>query len=151
MPTRFEPTLKPLKRQWSISTPRYDVFYQVDALLQVLVDAPVPTGEEKIRNHLILLLRLLCLFRGIDLARCHNAVQIKQGVYFLPMRRKGQTSFSFSPVPEVQPPLLNPRLWLGMYIALVEKRGPWLFWTLPGKGPSRPLSADAIIALTSKF
>ena len=64
---RFEPTLRALKSQWNQAIPKYDTFYRVDFLLQVLLNKPPPIGEGQVREHLILILRFQCLFRGIDL------------------------------------------------------------------------------------
>ena len=129
-----------MKRVWGASTPRYDCFYELDVLLQSIMDAPIPTSEQDIRLRLILLLRFLCLYRGVDLARSQHKVVVKQSTWFLNMRRKGEKHFSLQPVPEIAPQALNPRFWLIKYVALIENRGSNLFWTLPGKGPVKPLS-----------
>ena len=101
-------------------------------------------GEEKIRQHLILLLRFLCMFRGCDLAKCKNGLVWKQNVCFLSMRRKGQQHWALYPLPDISPEILNPIFWLKQYIALTQSRGDMLFWTLPpshikGAFPGGPL------------
>jgi hypothetical protein len=96
---RFEPSLRVLKQTWNAAIPRYDAFYRVDFLLGQFLDQPLPTAEDTVRERLILLVRFLCLFRGIDLERCHNQVHFKQGGWFLSMRRKGQRHWGSLPCP----------------------------------------------------
>ena len=148
---RFEPMLRPLKLQWNVSIPKYDTFYRLDFLLRVLLDRPPPLSEEAVREHLILLLRLLCMFRGIDLARCKNQLEFKGGSWFLSMMRKGQKSWALYPIPDITPKQVNPRYWLLAYIGMVKRRGSFLLWSLPGKGPSKPSTANTINAITTRF
>jgi integrase len=148
---RFEGTLRPLKRKWSQTRPKYDAFYEVDTLIQILMEGPMPTSEEGVRRQLILLLRLLCLFRGVDLARAKNNLVIKQGLWYIPMIRKGRKSYANYPVPSIEPFRVNPRFWLQKYILMTAGRGTHLFWTLPGKGPMKPLASGTINAITTRF
>ena len=46
---------------------------------------------------------------------------------------------------------LNPVFGLQKYILMTAGRGSHLFWTLPGKGPMKPLASGTINAITTRF
>ena len=148
---RFEPTMKKLKVKWNQSVPRYDIFYQVDLLIHTLMNRPPPSTEEGIREHLIILLRFFCLFRGVDLARCKNEIVQKHGMWFLNMQRKGQKVWSLNPIPKIEPDIINPRFWLQRYVTMTASRGFLLFWSLPNKSAFIPLSPNTINSITTRF
>ena len=68
---RFASILNRTKRSWNVAKPRYDAFYDVEKLLHSMTCEPLPSTEEDIRLRAIVLLRLVCLFKGIDLARAN--------------------------------------------------------------------------------
>jgi integrase len=148
---KFEPSLMPLKRSWNKNAPRYDIFYDVEPLFQKMLDGPVPTELADVRLRTILVLRLLCMYRGIDLARCHRELVVKQGVYFLSMLRKGKRQRQLYPIPQIQPDALNPLFWVRKYVEMTPELGPELFWALPCKDTVKPLKSDTINSLTTRF
>ena len=76
--------------RWNYSVPRHVVYYDVPKLLQQLPYLEART-EFQIRLRLILVLRFVALFCGIDLERTKRTGIIKQGkVWFAQPRRKGR-------------------------------------------------------------
>ena len=133
--------------------PKYDSFYNCVPLLKILIDKGLPTTEAQVRVHLLLSLRFLMLFRGIDLARASRLVNTREKVWKLTARRKGRL------VPErylvhafVDYPGLCPQALLSKYLDLTSSyEGSELFLSLPVKGVRRPLSSDRINSLTKEF
>jgi integrase len=148
---RYEPTMTPLKRRWNKNTPRYDVFYDIEPLLQKMLDAPEPVDIVDVRLRAILLLRLLCMYRGIDLARTYRPIIVKQGVHFMSMLRKGKRKKQLYPLPKIQPDKLNPIYWVEKYMDMTPELGPELFWALPSAEKMKPLVSDTINSLTTRF
>ena len=66
---RFEPSLKSIKKLWNASVPKYSSFYDCRLLLSTLMSTDFSVSEEMLRLRAIVTMRILSLFRGIDLAR----------------------------------------------------------------------------------
>lgn len=150
---RFDLALKPLKRKWSASKPKYDSFYDVQAILGHLASAPCPTTEDDIRLRLVLLLRFLCLFRGVDIARSRrDTLKTQSQPWLMESKRKGRLYFAFYPIHSISPQACNPQFWLHSYLQLTSAfKGPELILSLPSQGQRTPLSSDRINALTTQF
>jgi hypothetical protein len=95
---KFEVVMKPLKRKFNVSKPRYDIFYDVEPILRDFQLEEKPCDEVSIRLRLILLLRLLCMFRGVDLARAHRNVRKGSLPYFLETQKKGRQYYAWYPM-----------------------------------------------------
>ena len=72
---RFEQSLKQLKRFWNVSTPRYSSFYDCRVLIKTLMSTDFTVSEEALRLRAIITMRVLSLFRGIDLARTSRDIE----------------------------------------------------------------------------
>lgn len=102
---KWETLLSKTKRGWNVSRPKYSTFFDVEPILSKFARAPIPCSEEEIRLRLILLMRLVGLFRGIDLARSkRSTIQFKNQPWFLESKRKGRSYYMHYPIPELQPP-----------------------------------------------
>lgn len=150
---KFEAGLKPLRRQWGASAPRYHYFYAVSPLLEDLTRS---AGEDRenteraLRLRAILLLRFCCLFRGIDLARAKRQLDTREATWFLTTRRKGRVKEGKYPVARMEPASICPQAVLSAYrMATADYQGEFLFVSL--KRPRRPLSADTINGMTTRW
>lgn len=150
---RFEPSLRRVKRTWNASPPKYATFYAVQPLLRDLQQEQPPTQEADVRLRLLILLRLLCLFRGVDLARAHREVQLQEGTILISSQRKGKHYRAWYPVPHLRPPACDPAFWLQKYLAMTnDYQGNHLFCSLKDKAGSRkPLKEDTLNSLTTKY
>jgi len=142
--------MRTIRRQWSPKNPKYEIFFSVPELLNQLRKASRPANEIELRDRAIILLRVLCMFRGIDLAKAHRPLKLKQGVYFLYMKRKGRTNWAWFPVPQLKPEVLDPVASVQAYIQATPNRGPELFWAAPPHQP-KPLKSDTINGITKRL
>ena len=99
---RFEQSLKTLKKFWNISLPKYSSFYDFRVLLMMLVATDFTVSEEALWLRAIITMRILSLFRGIDLAR--TARDIQRGAWCLlrqlsTQRQVGSSTLSCSQAP----------------------------------------------------
>ena len=146
---RFEPSLKSIKKLWNVSVPKYSSFYDCRLLLATLMSTDFTVSEETLRLRAIVTMRILSLFRGIDLARTTRDVQ-RGAVYFVNSRRKGRLVHQRYPVHRLEPASICPQRALDDYIAATaDYDGPELFVSLTQ--PRRPLRADTINSITTKF
>lgn len=151
---RFETLLKKTKKSWNSSKPKYSVFFDVEPLLTKFAAAPMPVTEADIRLRLILLLRLLCLFRGVDLERSkRTTIQFRRDPWFLEAKRKGRSYYMHYPVPKLDPPPCDPQELLQRYILCTAwYPGEELLLTLPNSlGVRTPLKSDTINSLTTGY
>ena len=149
---RFEPLLRVLKRSWNQAMPRYPLFYQVEDILADLCNSPTPSTEVAIRERLIILLRILCLYRGVDLAQAHRRINTAQQPWMIWMLRKGRPQATWYPILEIQPMAVNPQYWLTQYLAITQDvTHQELFTALPGRLGRTPLKSDSINSLTTAF
>jgi integrase len=147
---RFEQLMLPLKRAWNVSKPKYPVFYQVTPLLTAFQQEPLPHTEDQVRLRCILLLRLLGLFRGVDLARAQRPLDSSGQPWFLTTKRKGRLYFAQYPVHHFDPVACDPQYWLAKYVNMTSTyAGNALFVSLTSA--RTPLQADTINGLTTRF
>ena len=91
---RFSTLLGPMKKGCGKSNPKYASFWDASPVLEHLAAVSTPLGSmplETLRSHLILTCRLLCLHRGIDLARTVRTVSFVGARPFVLLQRKGWT------------------------------------------------------------
>ena len=149
---RYETCLRPLKRQWGASKPKYSTFYEVEPLLGEMLNAPLPTSEEGVRERLVLLLRLACLFRGCDLKMAHRNVNMTSQPWLMYTKRKGKQYYAWYPVPRLHPVHVDPQYFMVQNLSLTsEVAGPALFYSLPKAGNRYPLKSDTINSITTKY
>ena len=117
---RFESTLLRTKRQWNASAPRYDRFYDLHPILLRLQSAPSPISEGELRLRVIVLLRLLCLFRGCDLHTAHRNIDRSAQPWMLQSRGKGRVLYGGYPSPKLHPVSCDPQHWLARYIEITR-------------------------------
>ena len=131
---RFSSLLGPMKKGWGASNPKYATFWDASPVLEHLaaVDTPLSAlSLETLRSHLILSCRLLCLHRGIDLARTLRTVSFVGGRPFMLLQRKGWTHPRWEEILVLDNcPLLSPRHLIRAYVqrtlALGSPGGPLL-------------------------
>ena len=116
-----------------------------------MLEAPEPEDIVDVRLCAILLPWLLCMYRGIDLARCYRPIVVKQGVHFMSMLRKGKRKKQLYQLPKIQPDKVNPLYWVEKYLAMTPDLGPELVWALPTAEKMKPLASDTINSLTTRF
>ena len=139
-----------LKRRWSVSVPKYHMFYDCRRLLTELANRGDPQTESAAHLHLIITMRFFALFRGTDLVRTHWSLREQGGVWFVNARRKGRLAYELYPVHTISPPSICPVRALNRYIASTNNyTGDELLVSLTM--PRAPLSADRVNALTTEF
>lgn len=113
----------------------------------------LPDGEQEIRLRLIILLRLLGMYRGVDLAHAHRNVKTSSQPWMLYTKRKNRRHYGWYPVPQVEPRGCNPQYWLQKYIQCTSDfSGPQLFVSLRCRARQRaPISEDTINGMTTRF
>ena len=117
-----------------------------------MISSPLPSSEQEVWERLIILLRILCLFRGCDLAHSHRNVKTDSVPWFLRSQRKGRLHFAWYPVPKLQPLHCDPQYFLALYLQITASvAGPSLFYSLPRAGSRSPLKSDTINSITTKY
>ena len=136
-----------------MSMPRYYHFFDVEVLLTEMLNSPLPLDLEALcRERLILLLRLLCLFRGCDLEKATRDIKTKSNPWFIKMTRKGRPRAGWYPIPHLGQTPCDPQFWLLEYLDLTRDfDGPQLFCSLPSDQGRHPLKADTINSITTKY
>ena len=91
---KFSPLLKTLKRAWNQSVQKYGAFWDPRPILRKL-ETKKPLWEfsvPELRDRVILLFRLLGLYRGVDLARTSRKISFVGERPFILVQRKGWKS-----------------------------------------------------------
>ena len=89
---RFEQLLQPLKRAWSSSAQKYADFWDAHPLMMGLAEDKRPLSQlplSDLRLRLIIVLRIVCLHRGGDLASLLRTYSMVHGKFFILIKRKG--------------------------------------------------------------
>ena len=108
--------------------------------------------EEEVRLRCIVLLRLVCLFRGIDLERSRRNIDCRQQPWMLESRRKGRSFWARYPIPCIWPRDVNPQVWLDTYLEMTsDYQGSSLFVSLPSPQGRKPIKSDTINGITTRF
>jgi hypothetical protein len=153
---RFENLLTPLKRKWNCSTQKYSHFWDAFPLLRGLAAAPLTLERlslSELRLQLIIVCRLLCLHRGVDLAQMLRFCSTVGEKFFILIKRKGWKIHKWEEVPNIPScPLISPKHLLEAYVAktahMGKPGGPVLLALAP---PHQPLTANCINSLTKKY
>ena len=149
---KFEICLRKLKRQWNSNRPKYDAFYNVQALLSALVEEPLPVSEEDVRLRVIILLRFIALFRGCDLATAKRPLDMSSQPWMLRSTRKGRLYEGSYPVIHLQPMQVDPQYWVDQYCRLTSAyQGEELLCSVERKNGRIPLKSATINSLTTKW
>ena len=143
---RFHPFLKVCKRNWNVSTIKYAEFWDAQQVLQKLVHKPIKWHViEEVRERLILVCRLLLLFRSIDFSRT-----LRGNMYVL-VRRKGQLHHQCDDVMKLGLKVISPADLVLRYVELTSGQDvPGSALLLQLHAPYGPLSSNAIGSLTKK-
>jgi hypothetical protein len=147
---KFYPLLKECKRQW-YSSAKYATFCDCKPVLEKLKDTPVKwTVIRHVRDRLILVLRLIHLFRAVDLAQTWRTMSTVGDAFFLKVKRKGAARPSWElivAVPDCR--TICPKTLLLQYVALTAAQcrpGTLLFRAL--QPPFHPLKPNTLGSLT---
>ena len=149
---KFENSLKCAKRAWNSAKPKYDLYFGVETILHGFIKGASPEMEEEVRQRCIVLLRLVCLFRGIDLERSHRNIDCRQQPWMLESMRKGRSYWARYPIPCIWPREVNPQVWLDTYLEMTsDYQGSSLFVSLPSPQGRKPIKSDTINGITTRF
>ena len=128
---RFEPLLGPFKKLWNSSTQKYGTFWEPAELIQQLATTPLSGTPLDLRERLLISLRLLCLYRGIDLARLQRTISLVGNRPFVMVQRKGWAQPKWEEIISL-PRLENISPWhlLQAYVARTSEMGtPGVFFS----------------------
>ena len=107
---------------------------------------------ESVRGPLILVFRLLQLFRSVDLAQTWRSCSYAGTEMFVTVQRKGASKPAWEPLIEGGEPGLSPAHLIRAYVALTAAHCP------PGspllrslKAPYRPIKANSIGGITKRL
>ena len=150
---RFHSLLAPYRRRWNTSLQKYAVFWDPSPILQELAQVPLENSVGGLRDRLIILLRIVCLHRSVDLSRVLRTISVFEDRPFLLVRRKGWTMYRWEEIPQVpERPEICPWTVLRRYVAatalLVPKGSPLFISVVP---PYKALSANTLGSLTKKI
>ena len=148
---RCHPLLSIYKRRWNSNLQKYAVFWDPSPLMKHLSEKPLEEDVVSVRERLLILLRVLCLHRSVDLSRILRTVSVFEGRPFILIRRKGWTLYRWEEVPQVPHcPRVCPWTVLQKYVALTSfvKEGSPLFVSL--NSPFTALNANSLGSLTKK-
>jgi hypothetical protein len=131
---RFHQLITVIKKSWKSDAPKYGTFWAAEPVLSTLLQvAPATLSLSELRTHTILVLRLLHLMRGIDLARAIRTVSMVNGRPFFRIQRKGWKTHRWEELLVLETsPTVCPWSLIKLYVArtpLVPPGGP-LFVTL---------------------
>ena len=88
---RFCPLLHQCKRNWNYSQAKYSTFWDAEDVLQKVALAPLNWKSiEEVRNRLIIVCRLLNLYRSVDLARTWRCQSSVGKQFYVLTQRKNQ-------------------------------------------------------------
>jgi muconolactone delta-isomerase len=140
---RYNAVVKGLRAEWAASTPRYASFFSGAVLLERLAAASLDwSSRTEVRARLVLVWRLLGLFRSYDLFNVRRAVSELEGKHFVLVRRKGWQTFRWERIISLpNAPELSPWHLFAHYVALCPKAG--------GGGPTEP--PPLLVAVTAPF
>ena len=163
---QFHPLLRSYKRSWQQSVERYACFWDcgpVVAKLATSAGADASAAQQfdflkassvaELRCRLIMVMRLLCLFRSVDLSHVLRTVSFDGAVPFVLVKRKGWSQHKWERLlclPEQ--PLLSPWHVMQEYVARTFSQAPpggSLFLSLAR--PFRALGSEAIASVTKRF
>ena len=152
---RFHPLLSPYKKMWNIATEKYACFWDARPVLLKLAETPFsffddPSHLVDLRTQLILVARLLCLYRSVDLAQALRTCSVLHSKPFLKIKRKGQRFAKWERVLSVLDfPQISPFHLMQKYVALTRFQGkpggPLLLTLSP---PYKGITADTVASLT---
>ena len=151
---RFDPAIRAMKQQWNASSPQYAAFWCGTTVLRSLISQPVKFGcRIQVRNRLIIVWRLLHLYRSVDLAHLRRLwAKGPNGELHIAAQRKAWLSYRWERVmvlpnhPTTCP--LHPIVRY-MHITLEgTPRGPLLIGLVK---PHGALSSDRVGALTKQI
>ena len=149
---KFEVFLRKLKRQWNVSKPKYDSFYNVQDLLSGMISDPLPSSEEEVRLRVILLLRFIALFRGCDIANSKRPINTSSQPWMLRTTRKGRMYEGSYPLIHLQPMQVDPQYWVDQYCRrTADYQGEELICSLKKQNGRVPLRSTTINSLTTKW
>mmetsp|Transcript_17847 Transcript_17847/g.28286 ORF Transcript_17847/g.28286 Transcript_17847/m.28286 type:complete len:526 (-) Transcript_17847:59-1636(-) len=153
---KLDPVIRQLRREWNSSVPQYACFWSGKSLLTRLADTPVQWhSRSSVRDRLIIVWRLLHLYRSFDLSNLlrlwshapdHNAL-------FIAAKRKGWDKYRWERIMFLPDrPRICPATLLFRYISITKDT----VLHLPSPAPvlvglvkpHRPLSASRIASLT---
>ena len=150
---RFHSLLAKCKKSWNQSTPKYPIFWDASSVVQKLSKEPLEwKNVEKVRDRLTMVLRLLCLYRSVDLERLHRKVSFVDNIPFIWIQRKGWPAPRWEQLLTLpSAPALCPWTLLRHYVNMTScmAAGEEVFRQL--KTPFRPLKADSLGSLTRKM
>ena len=150
---RFHSLLLPYKRIWNSHLQKYAVFWDPSPVIHALSQRPVEQDIVSLRERLIILLRILCLHRSVDLSRVLRTVSLFEKRPFILIRRKGWTMYRWEEIPQVpECPAVCPWTVLQKYVTLTAGQAPAggpLFVAL--QPPFKPLTANSLGSLTKKI
>ena len=147
---RFSPLLRPCRRQWSFSTPKYPTFWSASTVVHKLAAQPLnwaSVGE--VRDRLILAWRLIQLTRSIDLARLYRRISYVEDRPFVWIHRKGWPQPRWEEIVRLDAcPGISPFHLLQRYVALTAHLPADSVVLRALKAPHPPLTSNTIGSVT---
>ena len=150
---RFSPLLRPCRRQWSLSNPKYSTFWSASTVVQKLAEKPLDWSSlSAVRDRLILAWRLIQLTRSIDLARLYRRLSYVEDRPFVWIHRKGWPRPRWEEVVRLDAcPAISPFHLLQCYVALTSFLPPDSVVLRALKAPHPPISSNTIGSLTRRL
>ena len=151
---RFNVLIQRCKKQWSAAGPKYTEVRDARLLLLQLKQQPLQWNvNHRLRDRLILLLRIFHLMRSVDCSRIKRTISFIVHRHFFLVCRKGWKHHQWEEIISLpHNPSLSPWHVLRQYVALTAAHvspGGALFVTMTP--PFKPLSADRLGSLTKGF
>ena len=157
---RFHHMLKPYKTLWNTNVEKYGAFWDCEPILFELakIDSlganwPDEMPLADLRERLVIVCRLLCLYRSIDLARLSRNISILNSKCpFVKIRRKGWKIEKWEKVISIPSlPHISPWHLMLAYVKRTSKQGrPGGPLLLTLEKPTRPLSAGSVASITKR-
>ena len=148
---KFDPAIRAMKQQWNASSPRYAAFWCGTTVLQSLMAPPVNFRcRIQVRNTLIIVWRLLHLYRSVDLAHLRRLwAKGPNGELYIAAQRKGWLSYRWERV-MVLPnhPNVCPLHLIVRYMHITPEGAPRVPLLVALVKPHGALSSDRVGALT---
>ena len=146
---RGHPLLNKYKKEWKTGIPKYATFWDCRPALEKLLSTECGDLTE-VRMRLVVVCRLLCLFRSVDLSNALRTVSVRDGVPYILIKRKGARTHRWERVvclPEAEN--ISPWHLIMRYVRMTvghgKPGGPLL---LSLKKPYVGLTADRVGSLT---
>ena len=149
---RFHQLLAKCKRSWNQNTPKYPIFWDgakiIDRISQKALDWD-DVGQ--LRDRLIICMRILGLFRSIDLERWYRKLSFVDNIPFIYVHRKGWASPRWEQLICIkEKPELCPFALLRHYVFLTRDcNATNVLLTL--KKPFKPIKADTVGSITKRI